>query len=146
MYGREPLGTGQGTGLVSSLSESRGYDQPRQLLEAPEPGERANQESFKELSFLSLSLSFLRRLKLVALCSCLYSNDGYFCIQCEYPLHPLRLLPPDPGSPIPVPKTGDPVNLAACRLLKGIVHSTRVLTLKRFVKFGNSIRCIFFPF
>lgn len=37
------------------------------------------------------------------------------------------------------------VNLAACRLLKGTVHSTRVLTLKRFVKFGSSIRCIFFP-
>ena len=146
MYGRDPLGTEQGTGPVSSLSESRGCDQPRQLLEAPEPGERANQESFTELS-VSFSLSlFLRRLKLVALCSCLYSNDSYFCIQCEYPLHPLRLLPPNPGSPIPVPKTGDPVNLAACRLLKGIVHSTRVLTLKRIVKFGSSIRCIFFPF
>lgn len=52
----------------------------------------------------------------------------------------------DSPIPVPAPKTGDFVNLAAFRLLKGTVHSTRVLTLKRFVKFGSSIRCIFPPF
>ena len=69
-----------------------------------------------------------------------------FNVNIPSTLRPPGLLPPDPGSPIPVPKTGDPVNLAACRLLKGTVHSIRVLTLKRFVKFGSSIRCIFSPF
>ena len=63
--------SGQSPGPASSLSESRGCDQPGQLLEAPEPGERANQESFAELSSLFLTLSLSLFFKEVKTCSTL---------------------------------------------------------------------------
>lgn len=97
-------------------------------------------------------LFFQRRLRLVALSGCLYSNNDYFYIQCEYPWPAFpRLSPP---SPVPlfqpphtlcallVSETLCLISLAAFRLFKGTVHSTRVI-FKRFVNFGSSIRCIF---
>jgi hypothetical protein len=58
---------------------------------------------------------FRRRLRLVALFSCLYSNNGYFCIQCEY------LWPPFPASSA-IPPPG---------LLFLPLHPPRLLCLAR---------------
>lgn len=61
-------------------------------------------------------------------------------------LHDSCILTQDSSIPAPAPKTDDPVSIVAFCLLKGTVHSTRILTLKRFVKFGSSVRFIFlFP-
>lgn len=103
------------------------------------PGSPRTKREQTRQPFVEISLSFYffkvlkRRLKLVALFSCLYSNDGYFCIQCEYPYQPLigwpAVRPPGPLStvhlqdscvrtqdspiPVPAPKTDYPVNLVS---------------------------------
>lgn len=67
-----------------------------------------------------------------------------FNVNIPSTLRPPGLLPPDPGSPIPVPKTGDPVNLAACRLLKGTVHSS--INFKKICEIWKLYSLYFFPF
>lgn len=60
---------------------------------SPRPRREQPRQPFAEM-FPCFFFIFLRRLKRVALFSCLYPNDGYFCTQCEYPRPDLAWCPP----------------------------------------------------
>lgn len=147
-------GAGQGFSPLS-LSVNSGPHPKGKCLRDPQKGPTAIVKApFRNLPFfLSFFFPLQRRLRLVALFGCLYSNNDYFFIQCEYSwpafsrvfLHfPCSSLSaPTPSVPCLLLRRHVSVSLAAFRLFKGTVHSTRVI-FKRFVNFGNSIRCIFF--
>lgn len=60
---------------------------------SPRPRREQPRQPFADM-FPYFFFIFLRRLKRVALFSCLYPNDGYFCTQCEYPRPDLAWCPP----------------------------------------------------